>query len=356
EKEGELVSQSDLDALFAARTDEAADDMGGIDEADLDALLAGGDSLGDELYDAGGAEPAPVPAGGEMSLDEMLGGGEPTPVGGDDMDMASAMRRDGLELPEEGDDTVAAGAGGMTLMEKIQSLLAPLKKRLGALLPKGKGGRNPKVAYAVMAGAAVLTLAAGAGGWWFFYGNGADETTVVAEAPAPETSGEPTAPPTDQATGEAAAPEDDLLVASPESDPTAGSPTVAVGVYLPVEFDREAIRIMTVETSLAFGSAPVADALRSRIFFVATTIEGAVQSFFSDKFYEDTIFVQDKLEEYLTAELGKMEPFTGLTGVKVERITFENDEEPEAEVPADGAPAATDGAAPAGADETPAAS
>jgi hypothetical protein len=94
-------------------------------------------------------------------------------------------------------------------------------------------------------------------------------------------------------------------------------------VYLPIEFDAETTKILNMNVELLFESETVAKIVRERLFFSAVTVEKAIDGFFRDKFYEETVFAQDKLEEYLAQNLKTVKQFAGLKDVRLSAFSID---------------------------------
>ncbi|VAX14865.1 hypothetical protein MNBD_NITROSPINAE04-1770, partial [hydrothermal vent metagenome] len=168
---------------------------------------------------------------------------------------------------------------------------------------------------AIIIGSAVaLVIAVGGGGYWFFYGSSPQHTIVVkAEEEVKDIKAEP---------GKADDQDliDDSLVASEDQGK---EPEVNLGIFYPVEFDAEVGRVMNVDVDLVFENNQQRDEILGRTFYSIVTVENAIGEFFKDKFFQDTMFVQEKLELYLNKELKKAEGLEGLKLVRLGNLTFE---------------------------------
>ncbi|MBF0635173.1 MAG: hypothetical protein HQK85_10990, partial [Nitrospinae bacterium] len=102
-----------------------------------------------------------------------------------------------------------------------------------------------------------------------------------------------------------------------------GKYPVSFVVYLPVEFDTEATKILNMNVELIFESETVARLVRERLFFSAVTVEKAIDLFFRDKFFEETVFAQDKLEEFLSQNLKAVKQFAGLKDVRLSGFSID---------------------------------
>ncbi|MBI5816578.1 MAG: zinc-ribbon domain-containing protein [Nitrospinae bacterium] len=197
----------------------------------------------------------------------------------------------------------------MPLLRKIHIPAIKLPFKLPFRIPLI--GALPPRAVGILAGAvAAVVIGTGVGGYLFLSGGKAKPV----EQAAVETGKAPGAGPAKEAK-----PEDvkQAVAVKPSG------PTVKLGVYLPVDFDAEATRIMNMDVELIFDSDIMAGAVRDRMFFTEVTVEKQIDSFFRDKFYEETVFAQDKLEEYLVQNLKAVEQFAGLKDVKLRNFAVE---------------------------------
>jgi predicted Zn finger-like uncharacterized protein len=336
------------DAQMAQATDEPADD-------ELERLLSGEeDSLGEALFQDG-SKTTPSSTG-EPSLDEMLAG-ELTPrpparSGDDDHEHAGALQGVfaqgdvSVSLEEDtGDEEARAEKKSFNPL----AIFAPFKKVLGIIpFPKFKfiGAifhKLPPRLAGVMTGLALaVVIGAIGGGWWFLKGGPVKDNAQVAqkeadhkpaakpEAPsstpvpakpeAPSAAPVPgTAPAVAPAPPPALAPKPSVVFAKASS----GKYPVSFVVYLPVEFDAETTKILNMNVELLFESETVAKIVRERLFFSAVTVEKAIDGFFRDKFYEETVFAQDKLEEYLAQNLKTVKQFAGLKDVRLSAFSID---------------------------------
>ncbi|VAX20128.1 hypothetical protein MNBD_NITROSPINAE03-1301, partial [hydrothermal vent metagenome] len=309
-EEEDLISQDDIDALlYNNEENEEEQEAGAVTaeggEEELDNLLesetdAFGDDIANENKDA--AEPVEEPAGAAGAMQE-----------------SADSSADEVMSPEHVEEI---GVFAEEMDENKSSRLSALLARLGAivkapikiLVPKSASGIFVRVA-------AVLLLASAGGSYWFFFGGSMGKEQIITAMIENATS-EPKeeAAPTDN---EEPAAEEELVDESLVEGEGSDEAVVNVGIYLPVEFDFEATRIMNIDIELTFDSKAISDAIKNRLFFTAVTIENAITKFFEDKFYEETIFVQDKLEEKLNQELKSMDQFDGLQEVHLASLTFE---------------------------------
>jgi predicted Zn finger-like uncharacterized protein len=373
-KDDGLLSQDTLDSLLTEVSqkdmdmpDEAmASEMGGGEDDELQKLLSGEeDTLGEALFQ----ETSKVASStGEPSLDEMLAGEltprEPAQAGGqDDDDFAGAMpgvfARGEASFPsmdeETGEEEAPAKKKGFSPAALFAPAIAALKKAMGKIpLPKFKfiGAMYHKLPPRLAGIAAGLALAivvgAAVGGWLFLKGEQPIGTTQVAEnqpgqkiASKPEAH-QPAQPATQPADKQGAhSPEPAPVPAKapaegqPASKPSAPEPAVASAkasqgkypvsfvVYLPVEFDTEATKVLNMNVELIFESETVAKLVRERLFFSAVTVEKAIDGFFREKFYEETVFAQDKLEEFLVQNLKAVKQFAGLKDVRLSGFSID---------------------------------
>ena len=348
-----LLSQDTLDSLLAEASQE---DTGGpiaqaaSEQADdeLERLLSGEeDSLGEALFQDGSKTPSST---GEPSLDEMLAGEltprKPAHAPDDDHEHAGAMQ--GVfaqgevsfsEIEEETTDEEAhAKKKGFNPLAIFAPVIAALRKALGIIpIPKFKfvGAifqKLPPRLAGVMSGLA-LAVAVGAigGGWWLLKGEQArDETQVAqkeadhkpaAKPAAPSAAPVPAQPPAvAQVAPPAPAPRPSEVFAKA---PSSGKYPVSFVVYLPVEFDAETTKILNMNVELVFESEMVAKIVRERLFFSAVTVEKTIDGFFRDKFYEETVFAQDKLEEFLAQNLKTVKQFAGLSDVRLSAFSID---------------------------------
>ncbi len=364
-KDDGLLSQDTLDSLLAEASqggaEEPAETMapaaGEPADDELERLLSGEeDTLGEALFQDGSKA---VSSTGEPSLDDMLAG-ELTPrepdqtKGHEEDDLAGAMQgvfaRGEASFPsidEEAEEEAHVKKKAFNLSALLAPIVSALKKTMGKIpLPKFKfigaifhklpprlAGVTAGLALAVVVGSVV-------GGWWFFKGEETKETTQVAlkepdqkpvaklEAPQPakqETHpAEPApvpakAPVAAQPAPQAPAPEP--VVASAKA--SKAKYPVSFVVYLPVEFDAESTKILNMNVELFFESETVAKLVRERLFFSAVTVEKEIDGFFRDKFYEETVFAQDKLEEFLAQNLKTVKQFAGLQDVRLSGFSID---------------------------------
>ncbi|MFV1976399.1 MAG: zinc-ribbon domain-containing protein, partial [Candidatus Scalindua sp.] len=123
------------------------------------------------------------------------------------------------------------------------------------------------------------------------------------EKSAPET-GDKTSSSTQETKEPLPAPaEDDKKTTSgmPESD----SLIVKIGSIIPITYDAEKTKIMSMIIKLKMDTDETAREARNNIPIFEEIIEEAVDAFFKDSFYEDIHFVQDKLKDAITAQLNK---------------------------------------------------
>jgi predicted Zn finger-like uncharacterized protein len=364
-----LLSQDTLDSLLAeasqeetgaptAQMSQAADEPA---DDELERLLAGEeDSLGEALFEDG-TKTAPSSTG-EPSLDEMLAGEltprKPAHASDDDHEHAGALQgvfaQGDVSLPsmeeDAGDEEAHAKKKGFNPLAIFAPVIAAFKKALG-IIPFHKFNfigaifhKLPPRFAGVMTGLAIaVVIGAIGGGWWFFKGGLAPDKTQVAmkdadhkpaakpgdhtAAPAP---GIPAATPATPAPAQAPAVAHvapPALAPSPSEvfakAPTNGKFPVSFVVYLPVEFDAETTKVLNMNVELQFESETVAKLVRERLFFSAVTVEKAVDNFFRDKFYEETVFAQDKLEEFLAQNLKTVKQFAGLKDVRLSAFSID---------------------------------
>ena len=341
-----LLTQDTLDALLMdveeGQVEKAAEtlapSLAESHDDELDKLLRGDEEGGVEsLFESGDTAQIAAPGGGGPSLDEMLITETksvvaepapratftektmviPPPLEEEEEEELPLDRRIQLEHEAE------MGTGGMKMPAFILSILEiikgiirkiPLPRKLPFKLPAGipsLKGLSPRAA-GILAGAGIaLILAVGGGGYLIFSsGKGAvKETVATKEEGEKEVTGE----------GKEAAQKPQVQQAAVK----ATGPNVKLGVFMPVDFDSEASKIMSMDVELVFDSDIMAGAVRERSFFTAVTIENQIDAFFRDKFYEETVFAQDKLEEYLVQNLKAVQQFAGLKDVKLSNFTVE---------------------------------
>ena len=370
----ELLSQDTLDSLLAGTpedetgapdaqmaqaTDEPADD-------ELERLLSGEeDSLGEALFQDG-SKAAPSPTG-EPSLDEMLAD-ELTPrkpdraddsdhEHGGDLQGVFAQGDVSVSFEEDtGDEEAHVKKKSFELLAILAPVIAAFKKALG-IIPFPKFKLPPRFA-GVMAGLALaVVIGAIGGGWWLLKSEPVKDNAQVAqkeadhkpaakpEAPAvatvpvkPEAPAVTTVPVKPEAPAVATVPVKPEAPAVAHVSPPALAPRpsevfakappsgkypVSFVVYLPIEFDAETTKILNMNVELLFESETVAKIVRERLFFSAVTVEKAIDGFFRDKFYEETVFAQDKLEEYLAQNLKTVKQFAGLKDVRLSAFSID---------------------------------
>ncbi len=325
----DVISQDDIDALFGDDDEDEEDEDDPesdlISQDDIDALIVEAEERENEELLSGDDMEALATMDGESDeddLDQLFESAEKENDAYDHDDTSMEFEHDPDQFESHPDDTLGQYDEIGPVEDKPESLvariIAAIKKPVEGILQKIKLPALSKSIRRVIIGvAAVLVLASAGGGYWFFYGAG---DGVAVQTPVEDPASEDTT-----AEGELADEEpivDDALVAEDTEEVT--GPVVKVAVYLPVEFDNEATRIMSVESELIFDSEEVATALRARSFFVAVSVENNIDDFFAGKFYEETIFAQDKLEEYLMEKLKVIPEFKGLQFVKVVDLTFED--------------------------------
>lgn len=337
---GDLISQDDIDALLAEADgdeqapeseqeeaeppamnvpgeapEEAAPSPAMAIEEELDQLLdSGEDEIGEDLFKEGEEEIAEEeisiePEGAaeeavEEEVEEMLG----IPSTAAPPAQADQAREAESFVPEPEEDVTETLPS-----QSLASIILGKIKTLAARAMPSPRGLAPGMKTAVIGAAAIAALAVLGGGYWFFYGG--QETTPLKETDmAPETPLEKT----EVKTEEEEKPVIEDLVAGEKA-----GPALPLGIYLPVEFNREATRIMNIDLELVFESGAIKEAFAKRKFYAAVTVEEAIQSFFQNKFYEDTIFVQEKLEEHINKSLKTNPKFAGLEKAVLVGITFE---------------------------------
>ncbi len=87
----------------------------------------------------------------------------------------------------------------------------------------------------------------------------------------------------------------------PESD----SLIVKIGSIIPITYDAEKTKIMSMIIKLKMDTDETAREARNNMPIFEEIIEEAVDAFFKDSFYEDIHFVQDKLKNAITVQLNK---------------------------------------------------
>jgi hypothetical protein len=352
-----LLSQDTLDSLLTEASQEEAgapdttkaQATGEASDDELEKLLSGEeDSLGEALFQEGSK--APTSPTGEPSLDEMLAD-ELTPrpparSGDDDHEHAGAMQgvfaQGDVSLTpieeETGEQEAHVKKKGFNPLSIFAPVIAILKKALGIIpLPKFKfiGAifqKLPPRLAGVMSGLALaVVVGAIGGGWWLLKGEQAKDKTEVAQK---ETDHKPALKPEDHpATPVPAKAPAEGHVAPPALAPKpsevfaktapSGKHPVSLVVYLPVEFDAETTKILNMNVELLFESEAIAKVVREKPFFTAVTVEKEIDSFFRDKFYEETVFAQDKLEEFLAKNLKTAKQFAGLKDVRLSAFSID---------------------------------
>jgi predicted Zn finger-like uncharacterized protein len=360
-KDDGLLSQDTLDSLLAEASQGDTDQpektpapaLSGPVDDDLEMLLAGEeDTLGEALFENSAK---PTTSTGEPSLDELLAGEttprEPAPKSGhDDDDFAGAMpgvfargEASFSSVEEDNDAQAPVKKKGFSPAALFAPVISALKKAMGKLpipkfkfvgaifhkLPPRLAGVTAGLALAVVVGAVI-------GGWWYLKGEEPKETTQVARKepdhkPAAKPEEHPAAPAPAQAPVPAKTPAEGQSAPKPPAHEPAVAPAkaskgkfpVSFVVYLPVEFDAEATKILNMNVELIFDSETVAKLVRERLFFSAVTVEKAIDGFFRDKFYEETVFAQDKLEEFLVQNLKSVKQFAGLQDVRLSGFTID---------------------------------
>ncbi|MBI4828218.1 MAG: hypothetical protein HY804_05320, partial [Nitrospinae bacterium] len=348
QEETDIISQDDIDALLKSSGDEVAvDETAGEEEEveipiieetgdELDKLLGSkDDSVGEDLFGEG--ETVSVSPGAAPSLDDMLATETVAVEPGDSAEetidtdavlgipSAPAGRRappaeEALFEPIEEVEEPPARAG---VMDKVMALFGTLMGVAAGVLAKFRlPGLSPRFGKAVAAVAVVAVVALAGGGYWFFFGH-------KAGAPAGETAGkEGEAKPAGQE--EAAAPLGESLLAS-TGTASHQEPAMSFTIYLPVEFDAEISRVMKLDMTMIFENFEIRDDAMQRSFYLTVQVENTVDAFFEDKFYTDTVFAQDKLEEFLNEKLKAMAPMAGLRQSRVDGISFEEEAAPKPE-------------------------
>ena len=348
QEETDIISQDDIDALLKSSGDDVAvDESAGEEEEteipvieetggdELDKLLRSqDDSVGEDLFGEGEtttAGPSAAP-----SLDDMLATEtvevEPGASGEETIDTDAV-----LGIPSAPAGRRREPAPDQTMYEPIEELEEPAARpgvmdKIMALFGVAMGvvtgslaklrlpGLSPRFGKAVVAIAAVAALAGG--GYWFFFGH------KKAGAPAEETA--PAQGEGKPAAGEAAAPLGESLLAS-TGVASQQEPAMSFTIYLPVEFDAEISRVMKLDMTMIFENFEIRDDAMQRSFYLTVQVENTVDAFFEDKFYADTVFAQDKLEEFLNEKLKAMAPMAGLRQARVDGISFEEEAAPKPE-------------------------
>jgi len=346
QEESDIISQDDIDALLSTGEiedeDEEKPDQDGEEELEIDIEDADEDELekllgdddedsGEDLFDEEAGEE--TPSDEDQTLDELIADGE----AGDEEDEEEAMlgipseqadaKEEDVEpdrpdkpdepiIPEEVAESKKAAPASFfeKIKEKILILAGPFLKKIPGVSKLAFPRKLPKVSAMIIGSAVALVLALGAGGYWFFYGSSPQQKTVMkVEDEVKNIKAEP-----DKMDDQALI--DDSLVAS-EDD--IKEPEVNLGIFYPVEFDAEISRVMNVDVDLVFENSQQRDQILGRTFYSIVTVENAIGEFFKDKFFQDTMFVQEKLELYLNKELKKAEGLEGLKLVRLGNLTFE---------------------------------
>ncbi|VAX20679.1 hypothetical protein MNBD_NITROSPINAE01-1316, partial [hydrothermal vent metagenome] len=327
----EIISQDDLDSLLAEAEGDVEKEAVAVaveDETEevesLDDLLQNEEDSSETLFEE--EVQVSVEEGEITSFDEVLEGGDETqfefPEEEGEIPGIPSGKSSGDEDELEGEETLLEEEP-VEKAKKSIALPAFLTNILGAMsgiLSKLPVSSLPK--NLVTGGAVALLLAITGGGYWFFFGGKTQEPIEVAAVAVTEELQQPQPvenqdiqPEMSEAPATAEPVEEEIV------DDGKARP-VKIGVYLPVEFDAEAIRIMNVDVELTFETRAESDAIQDRMFYTAVTIEGLISGFFKERFYEDTIFAQDKLEEHISHSLNKKSEFKGLTGVKLATLKF----------------------------------
>ncbi|MFW2331778.1 MAG: zinc-ribbon domain-containing protein [Nitrospinota bacterium] len=95
-----------------------------------------------------------------------------------------------------------------------------------------------------------------------------------------------------------------------------------IELYLPVEFDNESTKILTVDLSLEFNSELLASEFQKELFFVTVLLEDKIGKFLEDEFYADNLLAGDSLSEYLITNLSSDKIFKGVTDLKLNSVAI----------------------------------
>jgi len=97
-------------------------------------------------------------------------------------------------------------------------------------------------------------------------------------------------------------------------------PDVKLGAILPIEFSAGATRILVVNVTLELESPATSRYISDRVPIYERILENSIEIFFSDKFYEETNYAQDKLKQFLLTELNKDKRFGRVVSVRLENF------------------------------------
>jgi len=354
--ETEIISQDDIDALLvSADTEDETDEEEAspnetaiihkeaepepteedTSEDELDSLLSGEDEdTGVDIFveETSGDDSTSE----EPTLDDVISEEEATSEFSREEDHDESMDEEILGIPstshsdsadEELDDfhmpedeAESKQGIGASLSGLLSRLIKPIRQLAGKIPPlplmRGKVFSS-RFSVIAMAAAGVMLIALLGGGYWFFHGRAQPDRVDKVTQPAKNEA-------KDEGKTDETKAEEELLVDDLTTDAgEAKAPEINIGVFLPVEFDLEAIRIMSVTVNLVFESAEFRDDAYGRVFYSTVTVENAIETFFKDKFYTDTVFVQDKLEEFLMQSLKSSREIIGVKAVRLENLTFE---------------------------------
>ncbi|MDH5541536.1 MAG: zinc-ribbon domain-containing protein [Nitrospinota bacterium] len=92
-----------------------------------------------------------------------------------------------------------------------------------------------------------------------------------------------------------------------------------IGVIVPVDFNAEAVKVMTADVLITFQNTSEYDMADTKRYLYEMAVEEEIEKFFLDKFYEDTLYVQDKIIAQLNTKF-KKRPEMG----KIAEIDIEN--------------------------------
>ncbi len=80
---------------------------------------------------------------------------------------------------------------------------------------------------------------------------------------------------------------------------------VKFGIIVPVDYNAQAVRVMTADVMITFKSSQERVSAEKKRFLYEMAIEDEIEKFFLEKFYEDTHYVQDKIIADLNSKFKK---------------------------------------------------
>ncbi len=121
-------------------------------------------------------------------------------------------------------------------------------------------------------------------------------------------------------------PEPSVPAAKAESPPTitaqprAVGNNISFGIIVPVDFNTRMVKVMTADVEVTFASDNDKKYAERRRFLYELAIEKEIESFFKDKFYEDTHYARDKLAAYLFERVKKRSDLGRVVEINIENF------------------------------------